>query len=62
MSLARLGPPAVIVVGEVAALHEQLSWFTPEYSRTFLEMEDIVGFAATTVNLAPVVRRVKPAA
>ena len=24
-------PPAVIVVGEVVDLHQQISWFTPRY-------------------------------
>jgi uroporphyrin-III C-methyltransferase len=36
---ARLEAPAVIVIGEVAALHEQLAWFRSEQSCVFWTLE-----------------------
>ena len=60
--LAHLGAPAVIVVGEVAALHDQLDWFLPEPSTVLWGRGEVVAHASTNVNLVPVARRVKPAA
>ena len=38
IALAHLQPPAVIVIGETVALHEQLAWFQPETTRVFWSM------------------------
>jgi siroheme synthase len=35
MKLAALTAPAVIVIGDVAALHDQLNWFQPEQSNVY---------------------------
>lgn len=37
--LAGLEAPAVIVIGEVAALHEQLAWFRPDQSSVYWPLE-----------------------
>jgi uroporphyrin-III C-methyltransferase len=42
ITLAGLEAPAVIVVGEVAALHEQLAWYRPEDSRIYWALENAV--------------------
>lgn len=39
IALAGLAAPAVIVIGEVAALHEQLSWYRPDESRIYWALE-----------------------
>lgn len=39
ITLAGLEAPAVIVIGEVAALHEQLAWYRPEESRIYWALE-----------------------
>ncbi|MCL4860527.1 MAG: uroporphyrinogen-III C-methyltransferase [Caldilineaceae bacterium] len=39
IALAGLEAPAVIVIGEVAALHEQLAWFRPDQSSIYWPLE-----------------------
>jgi uroporphyrin-III C-methyltransferase len=45
LAAAHLPAPAVVVVGEVAALHEQLAWFTPS--------GDAAGFVAVAEQAQP---------
>ncbi|RIK39126.1 MAG: uroporphyrinogen-III C-methyltransferase [Chloroflexi bacterium] len=53
IALAGLEAPAVIVIGEVAALHEQLAWYRPEESRIFWALENVAQSGLPGVSTEP---------